>query len=338
MRTRNTSKLINVIHDDNAQNLEQITKEGSIFEKVNAKHWKTPSKLYYQRLTALNLLLEERGESNFKSFSANNIYEWNIDAQTEYNIINMLQHMTMIPDVVNTLIFTIAQHFIGDPSLWKDRSGELLSNLKCRTLADFRWYRDTFLTRVYTREDRQQPFCLPKTKEKKTTKKGYQENKTFSKKSMKTKIVCYNYGKQGHISKYCRLKKKLRNLNLDPSIEEHINNMLIETSEEETEDVSSEENLNLIQQDDQPSSTDDEDKDIQEINTLTRDQDLLFEAINSIPDPQENKVFLNKLKKSLETKPKSREFITNNKFDVSNILKRLENTSAKPTTIQDLQT
>jgi len=57
-----------------------------------------------------------------------------------------------IPDVVNTLIFTIAQHFIGDPSLWKDRSTELLSNLKCRTLVDFRWYRDTFLTRVYTRE------------------------------------------------------------------------------------------------------------------------------------------------------------------------------------------
>ncbi|RDY12288.1 hypothetical protein CR513_02941, partial [Mucuna pruriens] len=35
-----------------------------------------------------------------------------------------------IPDAVNTLIFTIAQHFIGDPSLWKDRSTELLSNLK----------------------------------------------------------------------------------------------------------------------------------------------------------------------------------------------------------------
>ena len=50
-----------------------------------------------------------------------------------------------IPDVVNTLIFTITQHFIGDPSLWKDRSGELLSNLKCRNLADFRWYRPTSL-------------------------------------------------------------------------------------------------------------------------------------------------------------------------------------------------
>ena len=142
--------------------------------------------------------------------------------------------------------------------------------------------------------------------------------------------------KTRHISKYCRIKKKLRNLNLDPTIEEQINNLLIETSEEDTGDVSSEENLNLIQQDDQPSSTDDEDT--QEINTLTREQDLLFEAINSIPDPQEKKVFLDKVRKSLETKPRPKDFITNNKFDVSNILKRLENTSAKPTTIQDLQT
>jgi len=152
----------------------------------------------------------------------------------------------------------------------------------------------------------------------------------------RTKVVCYNYGKQGHISKYCRLKKKLRNLNRDPSIEDQINNLLIETSEEETGEVSSEENLNQIQQDDQVSST--EEEDIQEVNTLTKEHDLLFEAINSIPNPQEKKVFLNKLKKSLETKPKPKEFITNNKFDVSNILKRLENTSVKPTTIQDLQT
>ena len=47
---------------------------------INTKHWKTPSKLHYHRPTAPDLLLEERGESNFKSFSAKNIYEWNIDA------------------------------------------------------------------------------------------------------------------------------------------------------------------------------------------------------------------------------------------------------------------
>ena len=116
----------------------------------------------------------------------------------------------------------------------------------------------------------------------------------------------------------------------DTHIEEQINNLLIETSEEETENTSStssEENLNLIQQDDQPSSTDDEE--IQQINTLTREQDLLFTIINSIPDPQEKKVFLEKLRKFLETKPKPKDFITNNKFDVSNIFKRLENISAK---------
>jgi len=64
----------------------------------------------------------------------------------------------------------------------------------------------------------------------------------------------------------------------------------------------------------------------------------LFEAINSIPDPQKKKVFLGKLKKTLEVKPRQKDFIINNKFDVSTIFKRLEYTSAKPTTIQDLQT
>ncbi|KAG5063956.1 hypothetical protein JHK85_005139 [Glycine max] len=171
MVTRSTSKLINVINEDSDQNSDNTTEIGSVSEKninpINSKHWKTPSKLYYQRPTAPDLLLEER------------------DAQTEYNIMNTLQHMTMvatayqtshecseetiidilvagfsgqlkgcavktdlngkvitnddnkeIPDAVNTLIFTIAQHFIGDPSLWKDR--------------------------VYTREDSQQPFWKEK--------------------------------------------------------------------------------------------------------------------------------------------------------------------------------
>ncbi|KAH1247006.1 polyprotein [Glycine max] len=451
MVTRSTSKLINVINEDSDQNSYNTTEIGSVSEKninpINSKHWKTPSKLYYQRPTAPDLLLEERGENNFKSFSANNIYEWNIDAQTEYNIMNTLQHMTMVATAYQTshecseetIIDILVAGFSGQLKGW---SAELLSNLKCRTLADFRWYRDTFLTRVYTREDSQQPFwkekflaglprslgdkvrdkirsqsangdipyeslsygqlisyvqkvalkicqddkiqrqlakekaqtkrdlgsfceqfglpACPKQKKKQSFKKEIHEDKPVNtkrfprrsyshkpstsrgmenpKQKTKSKITCYNCGKQGHISKYCRLKKKLRNLNLEPAIEEQINNLLIETSEEETEtssSVLSDENLNLIQQDDQLSSTDDDDG---QINTLTREQDLLFEAINSIPDPQEKKVFLEKLKKTLEVKPRQKDFITNNKFDVSNILKRLENSSTKPTTIQDLQT
>ncbi|RDY00783.1 hypothetical protein CR513_15997, partial [Mucuna pruriens] len=122
-----------------------------------------------------------------------------------------------------------------------------------------------------------------------------------------------------------------------PTIEEQINNLLIETSEEESEKESSSKDLNQIQQDEQVSSSEGEGE-TPKINTLTKEQDLLFEAIDSISDPQEKKVFLNKLKKTLETKPKQKEYITSNKFDVCNILKRLENTYTKPTTIQDLQT
>nr|KYP31524.1 hypothetical protein KK1_048096 [Cajanus cajan] len=180
--------------------------------------WKGLTKPYPS--TALDLAIEDKDINN-SSFNATNVYESNIDCKSEYNIMHMLQHMTMvctayqtaqesskeaivniivsgftlqlkgwwdhyltkaqklgiflavkidengepifnngetIPDAVNTLVFTIAQHFIGDPFLWKDRSAELLSNLKCKTLGDFKWYKDTFLTMVFTREDSQQPF------------------------------------------------------------------------------------------------------------------------------------------------------------------------------------
>lgn len=60
-----------------------------------------------------------------------------------------------IPNIVNNLTFMISKHFIGDSSLWKDKSIELLSNLKCRTLGNFRCYIDIFLIKVYTKEDNQ---------------------------------------------------------------------------------------------------------------------------------------------------------------------------------------
>jgi len=64
MVTRSTSKLINVLNENSDQNSENATEIGSVSGKdinlINSKHWKAPSKLYYQRPTALDLLLEER--------------------------------------------------------------------------------------------------------------------------------------------------------------------------------------------------------------------------------------------------------------------------------------
>ncbi|KAG5068737.1 hypothetical protein JHK85_001114 [Glycine max] len=175
---RKTKSLIEGVGDNHSELLNKI---GSLLKII-------PETPQTSENTSKMVTRKERGENNFKSFSANNIYEWNIDAQMEYNIMNTLQHMTMvatayqtshecsketiidilvtglsgqlkgwwdnyltneekskiysavntdlngkvitndedkeIPDTVNTLILTIAQHFIGDPSLWKDRSAE----------------------------------------------------------------------------------------------------------------------------------------------------------------------------------------------------------------------
>ena len=66
--------------------------------KVN---WKNQTKLYYPGLLLLTFFLEEK-DSNFKSFSANNVYEWNIDGQNEYSITKVLQNLTMVATANDT--------------------------------------------------------------------------------------------------------------------------------------------------------------------------------------------------------------------------------------------
>jgi hypothetical protein len=63
---------------------------------------------------------------------------------------------------VSTLILIISLHFVGDPSHLKDKNTELLSNLQCKKLSDFQWYKNTFLTRVMLREDSNQAFWKEK--------------------------------------------------------------------------------------------------------------------------------------------------------------------------------
>ena len=56
-------------------------------------------------------------------------------------------------DAVNTLIFAITKHFIGDSVYFQKRTFEILNNLRCPTLQDFKWYKDMFLVKVMTRHD-----------------------------------------------------------------------------------------------------------------------------------------------------------------------------------------
>ena len=67
-----------------------------------------------------------------------------------------------IPDEVNTLIYTIMKHFVGRPSNITSRIYDKLSNLRCKTLGDYRWYEDVFTTRVMHRSDCNSPFWKEK--------------------------------------------------------------------------------------------------------------------------------------------------------------------------------
>jgi hypothetical protein len=96
------SRMINMIGQQSASDYSEDSEI-----KVNPVitgpklNWRKQIKLYYPRATAPDLLLEEK-DSNFKSFSANNVYEWNIDGQNEYGITKILQNMTMVATTYET--------------------------------------------------------------------------------------------------------------------------------------------------------------------------------------------------------------------------------------------
>ena len=64
---------------------------------------------------------------------------------------------TIIPtgeeDAVYTLTLAILQHFVGTTVPIAENIRTLLQNLRCPTLSHFRWYKDTFLTRVFQLPD-----------------------------------------------------------------------------------------------------------------------------------------------------------------------------------------
>nr|XP_025884948.1 uncharacterized protein LOC109119544 [Solanum lycopersicum] len=58
-----------------------------------------------------------------------------------------------VEDSFPTLVYSIAKHFIKEPRLFQDRSLEILNNLYCKKLTDWKWYKDMFITKVMIRQD-----------------------------------------------------------------------------------------------------------------------------------------------------------------------------------------
>jgi hypothetical protein len=179
------------------------------------------TKNWYSRPTPPDLQFEERFLQTQFSVSSDKIYKWNIDGLSEQELLNKMNHMSMVataydtnqnlsqseivdllatgfsgtlrswwdkhlteetregirkavkkgddgrvgmgePDAVNTLIYTIIKHFIGTPSNITARISDVLNNLRCPTMSDYRWYQDVFHSRVMLKIDSDKPYWKEK--------------------------------------------------------------------------------------------------------------------------------------------------------------------------------
>ena len=68
----------------------------------------------------------------------------------------------IIQDVVLTLIVTISLYFVTYHSHLKEKNIKFLSNIRCKKLSDFQWYKNIFLACVMFREDSNQSFWKEK--------------------------------------------------------------------------------------------------------------------------------------------------------------------------------
>ena len=79
------------------------------------------------------------------------------------------QSLGTVSDAISTLLYNIVYHFAGNYQDIYEKNREQLINLRCKTMSDFRWYKDYFLSKLYTLPDPNQdswkekyiPACLP---------------------------------------------------------------------------------------------------------------------------------------------------------------------------------
>lgn len=65
-------------------------------------------------------------------------------------------------DCLPTLILNLLIHFVGRLDEMSIKNKEILMNLRCPTLSDFRWYKDTFLSKLFQLDNYTQTFWKKK--------------------------------------------------------------------------------------------------------------------------------------------------------------------------------
>ena len=63
---------------------------------------------------------------------------------------------------MNTLIYTILKYYVGTLSNISSQVSDLLNNLQCPIMSDYRWYQDVFISRVMLQKNCHNPYLKKK--------------------------------------------------------------------------------------------------------------------------------------------------------------------------------
>src|SRR5262249_35063288 len=161
-----------------------------------------------------------------------------------------------------------------------------------------------------------------------------QFNKSFQPKQNFNKIVCYKCHQPGHTSKFCKLNRKLHELELQEEILKKIEVLLIESessSDSENESLESDPQIDELENSTESSTEN-------EISVITKEQQLILEVINQIDNPEIKREYLNKLQQSLNEPSTSSPtpLIKENPYNLTTILEKHKQVK-NPNTIPELQ-
>ncbi|KAH9793048.1 hypothetical protein KPL71_004401 [Citrus sinensis] len=156
--------------------------------------------------------------------------------------------------------------------------------------------------------------------------------------------ICHKCGIKGHTAKYCRMNKKLHELDLEEEILSKFAPLLIESSESESSmsgDSDPYQIDELTDSDDSASSSSESESDsfLKKINILTKDQETFLELVKHISDTNLQKEYLDKLSKTLDFNKFETSKVPNVKkssYDLTQILDKNKTKKSTPS-IQDLQ-
>ncbi|CAN6967706.1 unnamed protein product, partial [Brassica rapa subsp. trilocularis] len=132
----------------------------------------------FQEMVMATMAYKGRGNNDQQScillvsgFTGALRYWWDnsLDAITQESIINHVEIKQQedeegfmndieVQNAVEVLIHTLTMHFIGNPKEELESKKIILTNLRCPTLGDFKWYKDVFITNIFQRNDCNQAF------------------------------------------------------------------------------------------------------------------------------------------------------------------------------------